>query len=422
MLFNDTTKVYYNDNMALGHINNDPEFGMTHANAYFNINPVIPGVYPFSHKDSIVGIDSVVLSLSYVGSFGDSTTFNTIRVFEIAQNSDFTDTALFKYNHPDFLTTGAELGAKTFQISKLKDSVLHIRNKDTTFRTNVIRIPLSTSLGTRLASYDTTSTANGAYKNDSAFKKLFKGLAIKSDNTGNALVYTSPISASTSLIVYYRVKSGNGVIDTTQTEFIHTTNGQANIVTRTPGGTWNSYLTNAMANDDKLYIPTAPGSYGSLKIPALDTFKNAVIHRAELIITPLPTTSSTTFGYPGGFYLDRINNAGDTAFTFDADMSINYTGSSLSYDIGTFGGLLQSDSTYRFNLSRYVQNIITTKSRNFTLRLFAPIRAFVYSPGFNIRDQIYIADRVASGRIVFAGGSYINPEKRIRLRVVYSKL
>ncbi|MEN9525507.1 MAG: hypothetical protein RLZZ256_891, partial [Bacteroidota bacterium] len=33
----DTTKVYFNDELALGHIN-DPEFGSTHADAYFNIS------------------------------------------------------------------------------------------------------------------------------------------------------------------------------------------------------------------------------------------------------------------------------------------------------------------------------------------------------------------------------------------------
>lgn len=420
-LFNDTTKVYFNDDLAIGHISNDPEFGITHSDAYFNISPTILGTYPFFNKDSIVGVDSVVLSLAYSSSYGDTNTFKTIRVFEIAQNGGFNDTTLYKYNHPDFLTTGGQLGFKTYQSKALKDSIQIIRKRDTSYLTNVIRVPLSSTLGVRLTGYDTTNTANGGYRTDSIFKNLFRGFAVKADNSGNSLDYFSPTNANTRLIVYYRVKK-NGTIDTTSTDFYHQTQGQASLVRRTPGANWNTYLTNGISNDDKLYLPTIPGSYGELKIPGLDTFRNSVIHRAEIVVTPLPSLQENIFGYPLGLFLDRINNAGDTVYTFDNDMQINFTGNSYSYDIAAFGGLLKTDSTIRFNISRYVQNIITTKSRNFTLRLYVPVRAFVYSPGFNLTNQIFVTDRPAYGRIVVGGGSFINPAKRMRLRIIYSKL
>ena len=96
-IFNDTTKVYFNDNLAIGHISNDPEFGQTHADAYFNISSAIYPFYPFFNKDSAY-VDSVVLSLSYNTYYGDTTTSQTLRVFEIAQNSGFNDTSLYKYD------------------------------------------------------------------------------------------------------------------------------------------------------------------------------------------------------------------------------------------------------------------------------------------------------------------------------------
>ncbi|HMT75243.1 MAG TPA: DUF4270 family protein, partial [Chitinophagaceae bacterium] len=140
-LFNDTTNVYGSDYLALGHIATDPEFGSTHANAYFDLGRPAYMTNPFIHKDSVVAIDSVVLSMSYLAAYGDTNSSQTLRVYEIAQNSDFKDTAYYKYNQADFLTTGTELGSKTFQISKLDDSVLHIRKRDTTKLANVIRIP-----------------------------------------------------------------------------------------------------------------------------------------------------------------------------------------------------------------------------------------------------------------------------------------
>jgi Domain of unknown function (DUF4270) len=420
-LFQDTTKVYFSDNLALGHIGNDPEFGITHADAYFNISSPFYPYYPFINKDTLT-IDSVILSLSYNNYYGDTNSSQTLRVYEIDQNAGFDDTSLYKYDHADFNVAGSQLGSKTFQVKNLKDSILQIRKKDTTKVANVIRITLPNALGTRLAGYDTTSSPNGGYRNDSAFKKLFRGFAIKADGSGNALTYFSPSDKTkTKLIVYFRVTK-NGIIDTTSTEFYHQTNGQANVVRRQALNGWANYLGNGLPNDDNIYLQSFPGSYASLKIPALDTFKNAVIHRAELVVYPLRSNQDATFVQPMGLFLDRVNSSADTAFTFDVDMDVQGSGFDFTYNYSAFGGGLKSDSTYRFTLSKYVQDIITLKKPNQTLRLFAPVRAFVFSNRFNRVSQMYIADKPAYGRVVLGGGNYAITGKRMRLRVIYSKL
>ncbi len=422
-VFTDTTKVYYDDLMALGHISNDPEFGATHANAYFSVSRQAYYSNPFTHKDSTIIIDSVVLSLSVEALYGDTNTTQTVRVFEVAQNSGFNDTTLFRYNQPDFTTVGAELGSKTYQLNKLDDSILHIRKRDTTRLANVIRIPITNALGTRFAQYDTANTANGGFRTDSIFKTLFRGLAIRSDNAGNGLAYTSPSNfEKTKLTVYFR-KTISGVVDTTSADFFHLTGGQANIVKHTPGGNWASYLANATPNDDLAYLQSAPGSYLQLKIPGLDTLPNSVIHRAEIILTPVPSVQDNIFRYPVGLFLDNLNAAGDTAYTFDKDMELSVSASAFNYNFGLFGGLIKSDSTFRFNISRYVQDIVTNDKPNNLLRLYSPVRAFVYSPSAKLSNQIYVNDKVAYGRVVLAGGAYAaNPARRMRMRVVYSRL
>ena len=159
-----------------------------------------------------------------------------------------------------------------------------------------------------------------------------------------------------------------------------------------------------------------------MKIPALDTFKNAVIHRAELVVNPLRSNQDGNFVQPLGLFLDRINATADTAFTFDTDMDVQASGFDFTYNFTSFGGGLKSDSTYRFNISKYVQDIITLKKPNQTLRLYAPLRAFVFSTRFGRRSQMYITNQPAYGRVVLAGGNYAVTGKRLRVRVIYSKL
>ncbi len=431
-MLNDTAVMNITDEVAIGNITSDPEFGSTNAAAYFSISSNVYGNNPFINRDSVVKIDSVVLSLDYVANYGDTNSTQTFRVFEIDQNSGFSDTALYRYNRPDFATT-TELGSKTFQVSSLNDSFTLVRRRDTTREANVLRIRLDNSIGTRFSQFDTVNHALGGFRNDSIFKSLFRGLAIKADQgVGNALVYFNLNNTSkTRLIVYFQGR--NGKLDTLATAFSHISllpngpirtnpanfiNGQANIIKREPAGAWATYLFNGSASDDKLYIQSEPGSVATIKVPGLDTLQNNIIHRAELIVTKLPSALENIFTPPIRLFLDRISNNNDSAFVLDKDL---IQGNDFNYAV--FGGNLRSDNTYRFNISRYVQDIVTLNRPNYTLRLHAPYRASLRFP--SATSEIFpipFLDFIAKGRIVLGGGNYAEPEKRMRLRIVYSKI
>lgn len=425
----DTTEFLFNDIAALGTITNDPEFGSTNANIYFDISPSTAS-YPFYNKDSVT-VDSVVLSLSYQRAYGDTMSMLDIQVSEIDQNGGFNDTTIYKYTHsPVFQTSGSPLGSKSFVVNTLNDSIAHIRRRDTTKIVSVLRIPLNNSFANRFI--DTTLMANSGYRDNKAFTNLFKGFAIKADPaTGNALTYFNINDASkTNLTIYYRVQK-NGQIDTTSAIFSHFTAppnfalsrdpanfrlGIANIVKRTPGGEYASYVTNGDSEDDKLFIQSAPGSYATIRIPGLDTLSNNIIHRAELIITRIPTPGENTFIPPVQLLLDRLSPNKDTAYIFDKDL---VTSSGLNFEI--FGGTLKSN-TYRFNITRYVQGIVTKNERNDILRLHAPLRTTLYFPGTTNSVSVPVLFEIANGRVVLAGGNYTNPAIQTKLRVVYSKI
>lgn len=440
VLLSDTTKLAYSDAVALGNITSDPEFGATNAAVYFQVSPATYGTYPFSVvKDSVL-IDSVILSLDYLGGYGDMSTPQTVRVYEIAQTSSFNDVTAYPFDQTPFETTGAELGSKTFTIGQLKDSVAFIRGSDTTKVANQLRITLD-NIGERFRSYDITTGANGAYNNDTLFKNLFRGFAVKADEgTGNGLAYFNLTSTSkTGLTIYYRAKK-SGVVDTVETTFVHrlrlvggdtvSVGGQANCIKRQIAGGWNTYLNNGLSQDDALYVQSTPGSAGYITIPGLNNFDNKLIHRAELIVHRISSTLDGQFTAPDQLFLDKIktDNGGDSALAFGeylVPISTDAEGKAVyGFDFTSAGGHLRADDTYRFNVTTTVQNILARDSANYQLRIYAPFRTAPFDTRLQpaVPRAIQVLSYPAYGRVIVAGGNYAEPGKRLQLRVVYSNL
>ena len=417
-------RVYYDDQVALGDFN-DPEFGHVHANFCFNVSAPVRGSYPFlPRRDTIHAIDSVVLSLRVSGAYGDtlSNGIQTVNVYEIpftGPSSSLNDDSLYRYNDPASDFNGTLVGTKTYTITRLRDTTEILNPGRVNKVANVLRVKLDPSIGNKLAQMDTTSGPNGGYKNDSVFKTIFNGLAVKASNSGNALSYFSLADTATKLIVYYKYKVNQK--DTAAiVEYSHNTDGQSNYVNVQPGGNWSASLNNS--SSDKIYIQSSPsGSYTPIVIPDLSTFGNKVIHRAEIVATKIPSASENTFTPPFRLLLDRYRTsaAGDTSLLFEKDLLIGNDGS-IGYL--NFGGTIKNN-LYRFDITRYVQGIVTRHERNDTLRLWAPLRVWEYSN--NSRSYVRnlpVNSRVAEGRVVLAAGNYADPGSRLRLRIVYSNL
>lgn len=415
--FTDTSKHLIEENMALGKIS-DPVFGTTSADMFFNLSSTVYGNSPFYHRDSAVVIDSVVLQLAYAGtSYGDTSRSSqvNIEVAEINKNNDFFDSVLYRFDRPGF-TTGAVLGNTSFSIPQFRDSVTVIR-KDTTKVTNVLRVRLNNSIGQKLSRFDTAG--NGGFKNDSLFRDAFRGLAVKTSGASGfgTLAYFSLFNTKTALMVYYKVTK-NGVRDTATAIFQHATYSQANSIMRTAGG---DYLANlGKTSSDQLYIQSSPmGSYAAISLPGLTNFPNKVIHRAELIAFKIPSASENIFTVPNRLLLDHKGASDTAAFLFDSDLQPNSNG---SFNFNLFGGTLRSDNSYRFNLTRYVQGIVTRKEPNDTLRLYAPLRSRLFAKNFGQYFTVPALSNIANGRVVLAGANHPNVSMRLRLRIIYSNL
>jgi hypothetical protein len=225
----------------------------------------------------------------------------------------------------------------------------------------------------------------------------------------------------TKITFYCRVRN-NGKTDTIAPSFIHSLDAQANLIRRTPANNYLTYLNNGtINNDDKLFIQSSPGSYATIKIPGIDTLNNRVINRAELIVETIPSLDDNVYAAPAVLFLDAVNATGDSAFTIRHVFvpSNSYPG----YDITLLGGILKNKK-YIFNISRYLQGIVTKKEKNFQLRLYAPFttRPYFLPPDNSTTTKInlLISTPIAYGRVVLGGGSH--PTNRMKLRIIYSKI
>ncbi len=431
ILFADTTRAFGGDDMAVGYISNDPEFGQTVGEMYFTLGATQYPFWPYDGKDSVLKIDSVVLSLAFRGSYGDTITPQTFHVFEIGATSGFKTDSAYMLTHPAFRPLGPEWGSKTFSIQTLNDSIDVKRgpDADTPRIANVLRIKLDTFLAKKIIGLDSVN-----HKTDSAFRANFRGLAIIPDtsNAAKGLAYFNLADLEKSKLIIYYQGQVNGKRDTTYVEYKHVNGGQANLIRRKPSGNFATYLNNGNPSDDQLYIQSTPGSYVAVTIPNLDLLNNRVIHRAELRVTQLITGSENPFTVPNLVFLDEETLDKDSAYTVQNDFNMVNAGSRFAGNFDVFGGALRADKTYRFTISRRLQGIVTRKEPILRFRLSAPYEPenYFYPPG-KFADYtpaslqklpFTVLFQPANGRVVLYGGTAADPAKKMKLYIVYSKI
>ena len=433
-VFADTTKVSYTDDQVLGKISTDPLFGTTNAKIFAQFKPTFFPFYYGNAGDTIVGFDSVVLCLSYKGFWGDSTIPVQLQVQDVPGNAGGLWDSIYQTKTVNYAPPpGNILGNATVDVRTLGNWIKYTNGKDSV--QNQIRIKLSTAFANSLFSRDTA--LNDAFKSDSLFKVFQNGLAVIATG-GSGLLYTNYTDSSSKLEVHFRRKHG-GVPDTVYSVFkVSTAFGSA----ISPSASVNNIVRNRPAQvtnpaPGELYLQTAPGTYANLSIPALSTISNRVIHRAEIIVEQIPTNPvlDATFSAPNYLYID-LKDTGtadkwkpvyfdlNPSYGYDPDYKTSYF-YPTAIDFGYYGGFVRDKTDgfgnpikyYNFNLTRYVQQIVTKHTPNYALRLFAPYD-LIYPQ--HTADIIPYNNKLAHGRVKVGGGNNVN--YKMRMRIVYSKL
>ena len=418
----DTINMLYTELHGAGIIENDAEFGKTATHFYTSFAPSTSHSYPFVKRDT-VRIDSVVLSLAYGGLYGDSMSVEQIEVREIQPTFDFKDTG-YAITSPDFPVRPDVIGTKAVAFRTLNDTLQYKNMKDTVNTANELRITLDTNWARRFVFYDTT--AGDGYNNDSIFLTKFRGLEVRAAESSpekRAIAYFRLTENARTRITFYCRIQNNGRTDTIAPYFIYKTRyPESNIVRRTPSGNYVTNIGNATPNDQQVFIQATPGSYAAVQIPGLAGIPNCVIHRAELIMEKSPSIDENLYPPPPRLFIEGLS--GDTSVTIRNDFIL--ANSAAGYDLASLGGIYASNK-YVFNLTRYVQSIVTKGYRNYTLKVSNP---FTVAPYYVTSADLVSSQRIplvvnpllAAGRVVLYGGAYTDTTKAMRLRIIYSKI
>lgn len=418
----DSVNMLYTELHGAGIIENDAEFGKTAAHFYTSFAPSQSRSYPFVKRDT-VRIDSVVLSLAYGGIYGDSTSIEQIEVRELDPLFNFEDTG-YAITHPDFPVQTGVIGTKTVAFRTLNDTLQYKNAKDTISTANELRIHLDTGWARRFVLYDTT--AGDAYNNDSLFLGKLRGLEVRAAESSpekRAVAYFRLTDNARTRITFYCRIQNNGRTDTIAPYFIYKNRyPEANMVRRTPAGNYLANVVNATQNDQLVYIQATPGSYAAVQIPGLNGIPNCVIHRAELIMEKSPSLDESLYPPPPRLFIQGL--AGDTTITVRNDFIP--ANSAAGYDLASLGGIFAKNQ-YVFNLTRYVQSILTKGYRNYTLKISSP---FTVAPLFVTSADVISSQPIplvvnpllAGGRVVLYGGAHTDTTKAMRLRIIYSKI
>ncbi len=432
----DSLRIYGQDEQVVGVINNDPLFGATTASMYFQLSPSYFPFYLRGSKDSIV-IDSAVLMLAYKGYYGDSTTPVVLNLKRVSSSTPINRDTLVASNYPEAynLKTDASMASPyTLNFTKIRDSVIN-RYEATK---NQIRIPLNqTFTDLFMKIYDSTT----AYRSDTALRTYFPGFSLSASSAGgvNALIRISLLDTNTKLGLYYRTNSTSfpGTRDTIVDYFKFSLygNGYANFVKRNRTGS-EAARHIGVAKDSLVYVQTSPGTVVKIKIPGLKTFANKIIHRAELVAEQVPAETpsllESQFTPPNYLFLAAF----DSAANLIRNVPNDYQGTVNSSQFIKFGGRLiyksiqgyNNVASYNFDLSRYMQGVVSRKDTIFDLRLFAPVNdSLKYVPAYpnNLQSgtdylNTSLGNQPAMGRVRLGGGRH--SRFRMRLHVYYSDL
>ncbi len=438
-LDNDSVRVYKNDNQVLGAITNDPLFGKATASMYFELAPpffpfAIPGA-----KDSI-RIDSAVLILSYKYSYGDTSAPLKLTVSEIDPSTPLIPNYNYAANYPGaytIRTRGTLADPVNIFIPRLKDSV----NNRYERASHQIRIKLRSDVARRfISTYDTTN----AYRTDSAFKSLFAGFALTVDPTAptNALIHINLADTNTKFALYYNSSSAGATVRDTAVSYFRFNSfsgGSANLISRNRvGAEISRYTATTNKSDSIVYVQTSPGAYVRVRIPGLAGLSNRIIHKAELIAEQVPDDANlfTTDVYmapPRYLLLSAVDTAENRKYNIPNDYIFS---PNQGPNKSTFGGNVLSKSVpgysriaaYSFDMSRYVQGIVTRKDPVHTLRISAPTNdSILYREPYPqvAAVQVYYlgpqdGNDVANGRVRLGGGTHTR--FRMRLRIIFSRI
>ncbi len=308
---------------------NDPVFGRTYAHLLAQLR--------LSSNDVEFGesaqIDSVVLLLKYQNSYGDTTTQQDIRIYELKQDLFFDSTYYSNMDVSGFYDAAAPVGTFSYRPTPDRDSVV---------------IRLSDDFGQKLIETDTAYLSN-----NTVWLQYFKGLYIEAQpvEQGGSIVAYNFTGGKSRMTLYYH----NAANDSLKYEVLINSNSTwVNLFRHEYGSApINPLINDSIYLHPDVYLQGSAGVRAHVKIQFPDSLMDMVdegiaINRAELIFSVADDPTVVNFARPITLRVFNAREDGTNEFIDDLTLGEAY-----------YGGIFDEETgTYRFNIGRHVQNLL----------------------------------------------------------------
>jgi len=304
-------------NLILGGID-DSQFGLNNAGFYTQIllteNNTDLGTNPI--------VDSVVMSYTYSGYYGDLEDFNGLDVL-ILQEDIYKDSVYYS-NSYQIPPPGGMSYVESFSVS------------EDASESPSLTIRLSDSFGQEILDLQ-----NEGLKDNETFLENFKGISVIA-SAQNTILYLNPTGSNSFLKIYYHNEESGS--DTLSLNFeLGGDAARINLFNHKP-------LANLNQEEDKVYIQSMAGYKVKIAINNTDSMKSMLEGKSINKVTmsfDVNSGSQAEYAAHDKLFLVRVNEQGNNVFLTD------FTIEGETH----FGGRLEDDK-YEFNITRYFYQLL----------------------------------------------------------------
>jgi hypothetical protein len=364
----------------------DPVFGKTYASFYaqtdlLNFNNSF-GTNPIA--------DSIVLSLSYNGYYGDTTTPQSLNVYQLNQILS-QDSAYF--SNQNFGYINEAIGSAVFYPHP-NDSV----SVGGINQAPQLRITLKNSIANNILNASTTALAD-----NTDFISFFKGIYIKPSDVSiigkGAILYFDAQSPYSGITIYYHNTTSLGL--TFNLVFDGGTARVNHFEHQYKGTVINQEFANHSLGQNTLYCQSMGGVETYIDFPNIKHFIDSgkvSINQAELVVLVSQDITNPLYPLPGSMILYGLDTLGNEISLPDFTLS--------TYEIP-----LVNTNEYDFFINSYVQQLLNDSAST------------VYNYNHLANNGLHLVCSFGSAqanRMIIGGPQ--NPSYPMKLKITYTKL
>jgi hypothetical protein len=367
-------------------------------------------------------LDSAVLVLKYGNEFyGDYTSTYTIDVRQL--NEKFNSGSSY-FNTKKWDVNSQIIGSKTINPAVLGDSMrittIVKRAVDTQkLVASQIRIPISSSFINK--NFFTAASDN--FLDQARFNNLIKGLYIsvkKNQPQMGGLILLDLSDASVNGLDLYFRNDNSGTIDTNFMHFDIVNTAAASSIYHDYSPSVKTQLNNPLQQFSTVYLQPMGGLRTKVSFPHIQQLKNLgkiVINKAELEMY-IEGGSDNIFNTAPRVTLYRTDIADQRQPVPDNNFGQTGTSDQRVLSELEFGGFYDTvKKRYTFVITSYIQDLVTGKLPQYDTYI-API----YTKSNPSQALQASSTAATAGRSLIIGGNSLNPNIRMRLNIIYTRV